>query len=118
MGKPLLNSLNESGSLPALSPNDHARMLVELLRPLGAELGRRWLAALLIVSPEDRASLVAEIERRIVAEYGGRETDKQEVRVIGPEVQRDGYSERIETVYEVKPTRLSQGAREPEQGQA
>jgi hypothetical protein len=46
-------------------------MLTELLRPLGAELGRRWLAALLLVPEGEREELVEELERQIVREYGG-----------------------------------------------
>jgi len=45
-------------------------MLTELLRPLGPELGRRWLAALLIVPEEEREALVAAMEEQIVREYG------------------------------------------------
>lgn len=46
-------------------------MLIELLRDGGAELGRRWLAALMLVPPDERAAVVEAIERRIVDEYAG-----------------------------------------------
>lgn len=47
-------------------------MLVELLKPTGLELGRRWLSALLLVPPEQREQLVAEVERRITKNFGDR----------------------------------------------
>lgn len=54
-----------------LSPSDELKMLVELLRPAGAELGRRWLAALLLVPAGERDAVVAAVERRIVEEFCG-----------------------------------------------
>lgn len=56
-----------------LSPSDELKMLVELLRPAGAELGRRWLAALLLVPAGEREAVVAAVERRIVEEFCGEE---------------------------------------------
>lgn len=56
------------GSDP-LSPNDHLRMLIELLRPAGPALARRWVAALLLVPDNERESVVSAVERRIVDEY-------------------------------------------------
>ncbi len=53
-------------------PDDHARMLVELLRPAGPELARRWVAALLLVPEGEREGVVSAVERSIVEEYGGR----------------------------------------------
>lgn len=88
-------------------------MLVELLKPGGAELARRWLAALLIVDEADRPTMVAAVEAQIVEEYGiardydaptpaGRrnaETSAEEIVVVHPPVQREGYVERVETTY-------------------
>lgn len=113
---------------PTPSPNDHLRLLVELLRPCTPELGRRWLAALLLVPVSERERIVAAVEARIVGEYGqgglGRSlagvdrTDAgsaaggsaggtagvggagEEFTAIGPDRQREGYVERIETTYE------------------
>lgn len=67
-------STGENGStpLPTLSPNDHLRLLAELLRPGGADLARRWVAALLVVPPEEREALVGEVERRVGQAYGDR----------------------------------------------
>jgi hypothetical protein len=45
-------------------------MLTELLRPMGADLARRWLAALSLVPEAEREAVVAEVERSIVDEYG------------------------------------------------
>lgn len=47
-------------------------MLVELLKPAGLELGRRWLSALLLVPPDQREQLVEEVERRITKNFGDR----------------------------------------------
>ncbi len=44
-------------------------MLIELLRPMGPQLARRWLAALLLVPEDERESLVEAIEEQIVREY-------------------------------------------------
>jgi len=63
----------ELGASGELSPNDHLKMLIEMLKPAGPELGRRWLAALLMVPPEERESVVQAVESQIVAEYGSRE---------------------------------------------
>ena len=52
-----------------LCPNDHLRLIVELMREGGMELTRRWVAALVLVAPEDRESLVAAIEERVAAAY-------------------------------------------------
>ncbi len=52
-----------------LCPNDHLRLIVELMREGGMELTRRWVAALVLVAPEDRESLVTAIEERVAAAY-------------------------------------------------
>jgi hypothetical protein len=46
-------------------------MLIELMRPVGPELARRWLAALTLVPEHDRPGVVEAVERQIVREYGG-----------------------------------------------
>ena len=45
-------------------------MLIEMMQPSGAELARRWLAALTVVPREERESVVSAVERQIIAEYG------------------------------------------------
>lgn len=45
-------------------------MLIELLRPTGPELARRWVAALLLVPEDERADVVDSVEKRIVETYG------------------------------------------------
>jgi hypothetical protein len=57
-------------SSPALSPNDHARTIIELLKHEGPELIRRWVAALLVAPVEERESIVEAIEQRITQLYG------------------------------------------------
>ncbi|MEO0482081.1 MAG: hypothetical protein AAF138_00460 [Planctomycetota bacterium] len=52
-----------------LLPNDHIRLLTELLRHGNAELARRWVAALMLVPEADRASVVEAVEAQIAAEY-------------------------------------------------
>lgn len=44
-------------------------MLVELLRPVGSDLGRRWLAALVLVPQGEREAVVAAVEAQIAREY-------------------------------------------------
>lgn len=85
-----------------LNPADHVRMLIELLRPLGPELARRWVVALLSVDAGDRQALVEAIERRVSELYSGApERPKREVRLVRPPAQRDGYVEQVETTFEV-----------------
>lgn len=113
---------------PAIFPSDHARAIVELLRPASPDLARRWLAALLIVPAGERIGVVEAVERSIVREYGGAggtvgvgarleeshgplagidrsddETEARRVRVAGQPVQREGYVEQVFTEYEVRP---------------
>lgn len=47
-------------------------MIVELLRPAGPDLARRWLAALLLVDISDREAVVESIERQIAETYAPR----------------------------------------------
>lgn len=79
-------------------------MLVELLRPGGSDLSRRWLAALLLVDEADRPALVAEVERRAADAYAKRRADPRrddsaEVHVVHPPVQREGYVEQTIATY-------------------
>jgi hypothetical protein len=46
-------------------------MLLELLRPAGAELARRWMAALLMAPRDDREGIVEAIEQQMLREYHG-----------------------------------------------
>ncbi len=97
---PLLDGARSPGTL---LPNDHLRLLIALLRPLGAELGRRWLAALLLVDEREREAVVAEIERVLAerAELGGGRT--AELDHVSEERQRDGFTERTITTYSAGP---------------
>jgi len=45
-------------------------MLVELLRPAGAELARRWLACLLLAPEGERRAIVEAVEARVAEQYG------------------------------------------------
>ena len=44
-------------------------MLIEVMRPMGPELARRWVSALMLVPEADRESVVDAVEAQIVAEY-------------------------------------------------
>jgi hypothetical protein len=93
-----------------LCPNDHLRLLVELLQPAGPELARRWLAALMLVPPEEREQVVASVEARLVKVYGQALPARMEspdgpafaspLTFVDEPVQRDGYVEqrRIEFI--------------------
>jgi hypothetical protein len=102
-----------------LSPNDHARMLVELLRPGGVELARRWVAALLLAPPGEREGVVAAVEEqmaRLYTEAGeraaeGADARADELRVAYPPQQRDGFVEQAFTTYDVTPASASTPAR-------
>lgn len=75
-------------------------MLVELLRPAGPDLARRWLAALLVVPREDREAVVEAVERRVAAIYPlGPGVSAEEVTVIHPPRQGDGCVEQVEVTY-------------------
>ena len=51
-------------------PQDHVKLLIGLLRPMGAELARRWVAALMMVPAEERLDVVGAVEERITRVYG------------------------------------------------
>ena len=63
------NQVRESKPLPTLCPNDHLKLMVELLKEGGVELTRRWVAALVMVSPEDREQLVEALEKSVTELY-------------------------------------------------
>lgn len=76
-------------------------MMIELLRPLGPELARRWLAALLLVDEGDRAGVVESVERHIASVYGGASPagESVELKVVHPPTDRGGYVEQVEVTY-------------------
>lgn len=104
---PLLQLPSASSGSRVFLPNDHVRMLVELLQPLGPELARRWLAALALVDRGEREAMVAMVERQVAEMYGeGAAAARgpargKELQVVHPPVQRDGHVEQIVTTYEV-----------------
>lgn len=53
-----------------LLPSESLKLVIELMRPAGPELARRWVAALMLVPESDRETVVAEIETRIAELYG------------------------------------------------
>lgn len=70
-GGPQEPALPPLGSEP-LRPDEHLAMLIDLMRPTGPELARRWLAALSMVPRQDRAQVVEAVEKQILAEYPPR----------------------------------------------
>lgn len=66
---PLWQSPSGSSSSEALSPNDHTKMLIELLQRLGPELVRRWVATLLTVDRDEREAMVDMVERYVAEQY-------------------------------------------------
>lgn len=81
----------------SLSPSDHVRMLVELLRPATPELARRWLAALLLVPESERAAVVAAVERQITETY--ERASPPELDVVHPPTASEGYVEQVVVTY-------------------
>jgi len=49
-------------------------MLVEVMKPMGPELARRWVAALTLVPEHEREDVVRAVERQIASEYADRAT--------------------------------------------
>ncbi len=45
--------------------------MIELLKPLGPEQARRWVALLVLVPADERAALIESVEKRIAEVYGG-----------------------------------------------
>lgn len=76
-------------------------MLIELLRPAGPELARRWLAALMLVDAEEREAMVEMVERQVAQLYGPEPAAAGGFQVVHPPVQRDGHTEQVITTYEV-----------------
>lgn len=66
---PLLQSPSGSSDSVTLSPNDHTKMLVELLQRLGPELVRRWVASLLTVDRDEREAMVDMVEKYVAEHY-------------------------------------------------
>lgn len=57
-------------------PGDQVHLIVEMLRPLGPELARRWLGALLMVDPAEREAMVEAVEVRVAELYADEEADE------------------------------------------
>jgi hypothetical protein len=75
-------------------------MLVQMLRPAGPDLARRWLAALLVVPPEEREAVVREVEQRVTALYTDTApAGDAEVHVVHPPHEAGGFIEQVETTY-------------------
>ncbi len=74
---PLDGAASNPSRPPQLIPNDHLRLLVELLQPVGPELARRWLAALLLVHRSEREAVVNAVERQLVRLYPLDEHDRR-----------------------------------------
>lgn len=79
-------------------------MLVELLRPAGAELGRRWLACLLLAPESEREAIVAAVEQRMANLYLAPQqpADERTLDLAHPPQQREGYIEQAFTTYAVQ----------------
>jgi hypothetical protein len=60
----------ERAASEMLSPSDHLKLLVDLMKPAGPELSRRWLAALTLVPEEERKSVIKSVEAEIIRQYG------------------------------------------------
>lgn len=72
--RPLVHAPPEpsASQTPFPLPGDDLRMLVELLRPAGPALARRWLAALMMAPEADRPAIVESVEQRMANMYGAR----------------------------------------------
>lgn len=44
-------------------------MLIDLMKPAGPAIARRWLSALLLVPEDERERVVSAVEQSIVAEF-------------------------------------------------
>jgi hypothetical protein len=78
-------------------------MLIELMRPAGPDMARRWLACLLCAPESERAALLAEMEARAAAFASQRQPaaphTPPEITILHPPVQHDGYTEQVSTIY-------------------
>jgi len=61
--------MSERAASEMLSPSDHLRLLVDLMKPTGPELARRWLAALSLVPEDERQGVVESVETEILRQY-------------------------------------------------
>jgi len=88
---PLIHPPQGPSGSPGLSPSGSLQLLIELLRPAGIELARRWVAALVLVPESDRAAVVEAVERQITREFagngagGGIDPDELERHITGGE---------------------------------
>ncbi|MBY0261247.1 MAG: hypothetical protein K2Q20_02830 [Phycisphaerales bacterium] len=91
------------------------KMLLELLRPCGVELARRWVAALMLVPVDEREAVVSAIEASLAREYAGASYSGEGrlTSVVHPPVQREGYVEQVFTSYSV-----AESSRRPGPGEA
>jgi len=93
-------------------------MLVELLRPAGAELARRWLACLLLAPEGERRAIVEAVEARVAEQYGPAADEGQADNAQSSDPQpgdpppgdtqpgdarREGYVEQVVTTYAKAP---------------
>jgi len=62
--------MSERAASEMLSPSDHLRLLVDLIRPAGPELARRWLAALTLVPEDERKGVIESVEAEILRQFG------------------------------------------------
>lgn len=74
-------------------------MLIELLRPAGPELGRRWLAALLLAPAAEREAIVSAVEKRMLETYG-RASHTELIHLREAPVQREGHVEQLVRTFE------------------
>ncbi|NRA58388.1 MAG: hypothetical protein HRU13_09785 [Phycisphaerales bacterium] len=78
-------------------------MLVEILRPAGAELARRWIACLMLAPEAEREVIVRSVEQRMAELYLSNETQSERtVNVEHPPEQREGFVEQKISTYAVK----------------
>ncbi|MEO1277915.1 MAG: hypothetical protein AAFV77_03050 [Planctomycetota bacterium] len=78
-------------------------MLVEILRPAGAELARRWIACLMLAPEVEREAIVRSVEQRMAELYLSNETQSERtVNVEHPPEQREGFIEQKVSTYAVK----------------
>lgn len=110
-------SENERDGSPMLSLNDHARMLVELLQPMGAELARRWVAGLLLVPRQERERVVDAVIGRIAEVYGSGTSDDVCFDIAGEVVQKEGYVEQTIRTYAAGKGTDKKGKRAGSRGQ-
>ncbi len=114
--QPMIPLREEPGRSATPSPGDHVRTLIELLRPVGPELARRLVAALLLAPADEREGIVVSIEAKMVELYAPVVADNpidqsadsadaadepRTMDLIDPPVQRDGFVEQVIHTYEV-----------------